>query len=54
MPGMMVRIGHALLTMAAMAFIAFGLLHLLGDPIENMAGQEVSAETRSGCAKRSA
>lgn len=46
MPGMMVRIGHALLTMAAMAFIAFALLHLLGDPIENMAGQEVSAEDK--------
>jgi peptide/nickel transport system permease protein len=46
MPGMIVRIGHALLTMAAMAFIAFALLHLLGDPIENMAGQEVSAEDK--------
>jgi len=40
------RLLHALATMAAMALIAFSLLHLLGDPVENMAGQEVSADDK--------
>jgi ABC-type dipeptide/oligopeptide/nickel transport system permease component len=34
-----IRLGHAVVTMLVMACLAFGLLNLLGDPVENMAGR---------------
>lgn len=36
------RLSHAIGTMLIMAFLAFGMLNLLGDPVENMVGQEMT------------
>jgi peptide/nickel transport system permease protein len=38
---------HAVGTMLFMAFLAFGLLNLLGDPVENMVGQELSSADKA-------
>lgn len=37
---------HALVVALVMAFLAFGLLNLLGDPVENMVGQEATRQDR--------
>ncbi len=37
------RLGHAIATMLVMALVAFSLLNLLGDPVQNMVGTELSS-----------
>lgn len=40
------RIAQSITVMLAVAFIAFGLFNYVGDPINNMVGQDASAEQR--------
>jgi peptide/nickel transport system permease protein len=40
------RIGQSVTVMLTVAFIAFGLFHYVGDPIDNMLGQDATAEQR--------
>jgi peptide/nickel transport system permease protein len=40
------RIGQSMTVMLAVAFIAFGLFNYVGDPIDNMLGQDATAERR--------
>ncbi len=40
------RIGQSLTVMLAVAFIAFGLFNFVGDPIDNMLGEDATAEHR--------
>ena len=40
------RIGQSLLVMAAVSLISFSLFNFVGDPVNNMVGQEASREDR--------
>jgi peptide/nickel transport system permease protein len=40
------RIGQSITVMLTVAFIAFGLFNYVGDPIDNMLGQDATAEQR--------
>jgi len=40
------RIGQSILVMAAVSLISFSLFNFVGDPVNNMVGQEASREDR--------
>ena len=40
------RIGQSITVMLAVAFIAFGIFHYAGDPINNIVGEDATAEQR--------
>jgi peptide/nickel transport system permease protein len=46
------RLGQSVIVMLAVAFVAFGLFNYVGDPINNMVGQEASAEQREAIRKQ--
>ncbi|MDW8369868.1 MAG: ABC transporter permease [Geminicoccaceae bacterium] len=46
------RLGQAVAVMLAVAFLSFVLFHYVGDPINNMVGQEASLEDRAALRQR--
>jgi len=40
------RLGQSLLVMAAVSLISFSLFNFVGDPVNNMVGQEATREDR--------
>lgn len=46
------RIGQAILVMLTVSFISFGLFNYIGDPVNNMAGQDATAEQRTVIGQR--
>lgn len=46
------RLGQAIAVMLAVAFLSFVLFHYVGDPINNMVGQEASLEDREALRRR--
>ena len=46
------RLLQAILVMLVVALISFSLFHFVGDPINNMVGQETTAEQRAALRER--